>query len=115
MNSRNQLLVELGTSALAVLLLLSYLIWSGYQERIRTAETTTRNYAAIIEARLDASLRSADAELRDLVRTIPVAALSKDAVSNRIPVVISAPRSGFSGSCSKNINICEFGKPLCSM
>ena len=61
--------------------LLGYLIWSGYRERIHSAETTTRNYAAIIEARLDATLRRADAELRDLARTIPVAALRKDAVS----------------------------------
>jgi hypothetical protein len=37
--------------------LMGYLIWSGYQEAICTAETTTRNYVAIIEAQLDATLR----------------------------------------------------------
>ena len=44
----------LGAGALAVLSLLAYLIWSGYDEAIQAAGTTTRNYAAIIEARLDA-------------------------------------------------------------
>ena len=35
----------------AVLSLLSYLIWSSYQEAIRLAESTTRNEAAILAAR----------------------------------------------------------------
>src|ERR1700675_2167581 len=81
MNNRRKLLVALGASALAGMALLGYLIWSGYQEAIHAAETTTRNYAAIIETRLDATLRRADAGLQELAREIPVAALSKLAVS----------------------------------
>ena len=80
MNNRRKLLVALGAGALAVMALMGDLIWSGYREAIHAAETTTRNYAAIIEARLDATLRRADADLQDLVRTIPVAALSTQAV-----------------------------------
>ena len=80
MNHRRKLFVALGASALAVMALMGYLTWSGYQAAIHAAETTTRNYAAIIEARLDATLRRADADLQDLARTIPVAALSDQAV-----------------------------------
>ena len=70
----------LGLAVLAVTALMGYLIWSGYQEAVRGAEITTRNYAAILEARLDATLRRADAILLERVRTIPAAALSKRAV-----------------------------------
>ena len=80
MNNRRKLIVVLGASALVGVVLLGYLIWSGYQDAIHSAETTTRNYAAIIEARLDATLRRADADLQELARTIPVAALSQQAV-----------------------------------
>ena len=44
---------------LAVMPVVAYLICSGYQETIRDAETTTRNDAAILDARL-AGLRVAD-------------------------------------------------------
>ena len=60
---RARLAALLGAAVLAVLALLGYLIWSGYREGIVTAETTTRNYAAIIEARLDSTLRRIDADL----------------------------------------------------
>lgn len=66
---------------LAVTALIGYLIWSGYQEAARWAETTTRNYAAILEARLDATLRRADAILQERARTLPVTALRQQAVS----------------------------------
>lgn len=77
---RGKLIVLVSVATLAVMVLMAYLIWSGYREAIRTAETTSRNYAAIIEARLDATLRRADADLQELARSIPVAALSKQAV-----------------------------------
>ena len=64
----------------SALALLGYLIWSSHEEEIRAAETTTRNYAAVIEAQLDAALRRADADLRTLQATIPRAALELHAV-----------------------------------
>ena len=77
---RRKLIALLGMAMLAGMALMSYLIWSGYREAIRTAEITSRNYAAILEARLDATLRRADAILQERVRTLPVAALSQQAV-----------------------------------
>ena len=65
---------------LAALQLVAYLIWSGYQEAMQEAETKTRNYVAIFEARLDATLRRTDAVLQELVRSIPDAALGRQAV-----------------------------------
>lgn len=79
MNNRRKLLVGLGAGTLAVMSLLGYLIWLGYQQAIQAAEITTRNYAAIMEARLEATLRRVEADLHDLARTIPIEALSKQA------------------------------------
>ena len=76
-----RLIASLAVVVLAVISLLGYLIWSGYREAKHEAETKTRNYAAMIEARLDATLRRADADLQELARTIPVAALSEQSVS----------------------------------
>jgi PAS domain S-box-containing protein len=59
---------------------MGYQIWSGYQEAIHSAETRTQDYSAILEDRLDATLRRADADLTQLAHTIPVAALSQQAV-----------------------------------
>ncbi len=75
------LTVLLGIILLAVASLVAYLIWFGYREAIHAAETASSNYAAIIEARLDATLRRADAHLQELVRDLPVRALSKQAVA----------------------------------
>ena len=76
-----RLITSLGVIVLAVISLLGYLIWSGYREAKHEAETKTLNYAAIIEARLDATLRRADADLQDMARTIPIAALGQQEVS----------------------------------
>jgi hypothetical protein len=76
---RSKLIVGLSVTVLAAMSLLGYLIWSGYQQAIQAAEITTRNYAAIMEARLDATLRRVEADLQDLANMIPVAALSKQA------------------------------------
>lgn len=76
-----RLITALAAVVLAVMSLLGCLIWSGYREAKYEAETKTRNYAAIIEARLDATLRRADADLQKLARTIPIGALSRQAVS----------------------------------
>jgi diguanylate cyclase (GGDEF)-like protein/PAS domain S-box-containing protein len=63
-----------------MLVILGYLIGSGYREAINTIEATTRGYAAILEARLDATLRRADADVQQLIRTTPLAILNQDAV-----------------------------------
>jgi len=76
-----RLITSLAVVVVAVMSLLGYLIWSGYWEAKHEAETKTLNYAAIIDARLDATLRRADADLQQLARTIPIAALSRHAVS----------------------------------
>jgi diguanylate cyclase (GGDEF)-like protein/PAS domain S-box-containing protein len=81
MTGRHKLLSALVAGAFAVMVVVGHLIWSGYGEAIHVAEARTRGYAAILEARLDATLRRADAELQQLVRTTPLAALNRDAVS----------------------------------
>ena len=77
---RRQLLVLFGIALLVVLLLLIYQLWSSHREAMHEAEVETRNYAAIFEARLAASLRRTDAVLEMLVRTLPMAALEPQAV-----------------------------------
>jgi hypothetical protein len=67
----------LSVAVLAVMALMGYLIWSGHREATSAAEIESRNYAAIIEARLDVTLRRADGDLQDLASRVPVAALSK--------------------------------------
>ena len=86
MSRRRTLLVALGTGALAIILLMGYLIWTGYREAIAAAEVKTSDYAEILEARLDATLRRADAELQRLARTIPLAVLNGGAVSDHAPM-----------------------------
>ena len=74
------LLVLLGGAVLVVMLLLSYQMWLSYRDQVANAETASRNYAAIFEARLDATLRRVDADLKSLTREVPVAALNRQAV-----------------------------------
>jgi two-component system, cell cycle sensor histidine kinase and response regulator CckA len=84
---RRKLIALLGVVVLAAMLLFAYLIWSSYQEAIHEAETKTRNYSAIFETRLDATLRRADADLQELARSIPAAALSPQAVPRYAPAL----------------------------
>ena len=78
---RDKLRMTLLVSAvLALTLLFVYLIRSGYREAIDAAATTTRNYAAIMNARLDATLRRAENDLDELARIIPDEALNAGAV-----------------------------------
>jgi PAS domain S-box-containing protein len=79
-HSPRTLVAFLGIITLAVIPLLAYLIWSGYQASIDQAETTTRNYAAVLEARLNDTLRRTDAILFSVASTIPVESLSQQAV-----------------------------------
>jgi hypothetical protein len=78
-HGRNLLLL-LGATVLAMALLVTYRLSVSRGEEITAAEVATRNYAAIFEARLDASLRRIDADLKSLAREIPLAALSQQAV-----------------------------------
>jgi len=80
MKSSRNLFVAFGLGAIAAFVLFGYLIWSDHEQALRSAETRTRDYAAILETRLDATLRRADATLLTLVRDVPIAALSKQAV-----------------------------------
>ena len=75
MSSRHKLQLALVAGTLGMMVLLGHLIWSGYREAFHAAEATTRGYAAILEARLDATLRRADAELQQVARDLPVEAL----------------------------------------
>ncbi|MFM9999269.1 MAG: PAS domain S-box protein, partial [Burkholderiaceae bacterium] len=78
------LIVALGALALAMLTLLGQLTWTAYQESIHAAQTRTADYAAILNTQLDTSLRRVDANLRQLVRSTPVAALDQKAVSRYV-------------------------------
>ncbi len=65
---------------LLLLMLLAYQLWLSYQDKIRTAEITTRNYAEIFDARLQATLLRTDTELKLLAEEIPLTALRQKAV-----------------------------------
>ncbi len=79
LRQRRRLLIGLGVLLLLVLQVLAWQVWLSYQEQIREAETTTRNYATIFATRLDATLRRTDAVLQELARGIPVGRLTRQA------------------------------------
>ena len=78
---RRMLLIWLGCLLLGVLLLLAYQLWLSYHEQVREAETKTRNYAAIFETRLDATLRRSDAVLHGMIRLLPATVMSRQAAA----------------------------------
>ncbi len=84
---RSRLIALLGMVVLGVMLVLGAMIWMEREDDIRDAGTKTRNYAAMLEARLDATLRRSDAVLLGLVRTLPHAALSQQAVPGYTPEI----------------------------
>ena len=71
----------LGTAMLAMLLLLGGQLWLSFRDKVKTAEISTHNIAAIFEARLDATLRHTDADLTVLTGEIPRAALNVGTVA----------------------------------
>ena len=92
-------IVLFGVALLALTALMGYLVWSVFREAVQGAGTTTRNYAAILDARLEATFRRADADLLDWVHTAPVAALSKQAVpryASGIDATLDSQMAGFS-------------------
>ncbi len=71
----------LAVALLLLLFLLAFQLGLSYRDQVRSAEISTRNLAAIFEARLDAALRRTDADLQALAGEIPRAALHRAAVS----------------------------------
>ena len=71
----------LAGALLVLLLLLAFQLGLSYQEQVRLAEVSTRNLAAILDARFEAALRRTDADLQALASEIPRAALSQQAVA----------------------------------
>ena len=72
--------VLLSLSLLVLLVLLACLLVLSFRDQVKTAEISSHNLAAIFEARLDATLRRADADLQTLSIELPDASLRKDAV-----------------------------------
>ena len=66
----------LAVALLILVLLLAYQLWLSYRDQVKTAEINTSNFAAIFEARLDATLRRTDADLKALSIDIPLTALN---------------------------------------
>lgn len=77
---RRRLSAGLALGLVTVLSMLAYLLWHEYELAIREAETRTHDFAAVLEARLDATLRTADAQVIQLKRGIPEEALERGAV-----------------------------------
>ena len=71
----------LAGALLLLLLLLAFQLGLSYQDQVRSAEISTRNLAAIFNARLDATLRRTDADLQALASEFPAAALSQKGVA----------------------------------
>lgn len=60
----------------ALFVLLTYQLWLGYRDQLRTAETSARNLVALFDTRLEATLQNADANLLGLIQETPLAALN---------------------------------------
>ncbi|MEO5375845.1 MAG: ATP-binding protein [Alphaproteobacteria bacterium] len=97
-SQHKRLIALLAAVVIFAMLLVGYLIWSGYQEKVRNAQTTTRNYAAIIEARLDATLRRIDSILLEISFSLPADILNRQAVpihADRIDTDLDVHMSNF--------------------
>ena len=95
--SQNAYLKRFGVVSLGVLFglaLIIYLTWSDHQDVLKATGDNVRDYAAILETRLDSTLRRADAELLELVADIPVVALNKQEVSRYATVLNAKLDSG---------------------
>jgi len=70
------------SAALVVVALIGFLTWTGYREAINSARTLTSNYAVIIETRLDATFRRAEAYLNEIALTVSAGATRKSTAAN---------------------------------
>ena len=69
------LAAALGLFIVGAVLLLIQLTWNAYKEAIRSTQTRTGDYASILNAHLDSTLRRVDANLQKYAKTTPLAAL----------------------------------------
>ncbi|MFZ2267510.1 MAG: EAL domain-containing protein [Azonexus sp.] len=60
-------------------LLLAYIVWSTYRDTRAEAELTATNYAELIQARFDATLRRVDADLSQIAARLPAELLAASA------------------------------------
>lgn len=72
---------------LAVAAIIVYLAWTSYGDQLRDTQTVSHNYATIIEARLDATFRRAEAHLQELAQSLPREAFDKTAVRHHAPTI----------------------------
>lgn len=86
-NNSKDFIFLLGIGMAAVAALVVYLLWSSYREAILGAETISRNYATIIETRLDATFRRAEAELLDQSRTLTIDQLRKPVAAEQAEAI----------------------------
>ena len=77
--NRKQTLGSLGLILFAVYALFAYVLWDSYYDELDRAEVASRNYAATLESRLDATLRHADRILQALAKNLPPDALTQEA------------------------------------
>ncbi|HJV93034.1 MAG TPA: hypothetical protein VJ572_06115, partial [Azonexus sp.] len=75
-----QLWIALVALAVGGLVLLAYVLWSGYREIWTEAQASARSHADLIEARFDATLRRVDSSLIELTSRISAESLQRDAV-----------------------------------
>lgn len=78
--NRVRVFALLSCAFLAFVALLGYVHWHYYNEILRGARVETSNYAAIVEARLNATLRRTDARLLRVMKSLPDEALNVKAV-----------------------------------
>ena len=82
MNQHRKIIISLCLGAVAGLLIFSYLVLSDYRQTLRSAQRSAGDYAAVLQTRLDATLRRASASLGTLARKLPAPALSKRALTS---------------------------------
>ncbi|NDP47822.1 MAG: EAL domain-containing protein [Sulfuriferula multivorans] len=76
-----------GFAVTVVGILLGYLLWSGYTEALRAADTNSQNLVWMLESRLDTTLRRVEAVVEVTADTIPREATNKQAVPHYAPLI----------------------------
>ncbi len=85
---KRRLLIALVGVVFAVVMVLPLTqIWTSRREALQEAAAKTRDYAAIIEARLDAMLRRTDSVLENVVHEVPAAAMASAVVERHARAV----------------------------
>ena len=95
---RRNLVVLMLLVALAAAIVFAYVAWSGYREAWQGAAVNTRNLAAIIEARLEATLVRTEAALEELAALVPKESLRadrSDAYRAKLTGALNAEHNGF--------------------